>query len=124
MKHRPAYQEGVLWLAKTLIERDNYDNALRLLNQLEKDPNTFKDIRDQLAGVQAYYFIKRKDFPQAITYLEQAVEGSEDRNIRARYAYIKAQLQQRSGQNGAALASFEQVLKLSNIYDIEFSGTP
>lgn len=122
MKHRPAYQEGVLWLAKTLIERDNYDNALRLLNQLERDPNTFKDVRDQLAGVQAYYFIKRKDYPQAITYLEQAVEGDEDRNIRARFAYVKAQLQQRLGQSEAAYASFQEVLKLSNVYEMEFSA--
>lgn len=122
MKHRPAYQEGVLWLAKTLIERDNYDNALRLLSQLERDPNTFKDVRDQLAGVQAYYFIKRKNYPQAISYLEQAVESGVDRNERARFAYIKAQLQQRQGQNEAAYASFEEVLKLSNIYEMEFSA--
>ena len=122
MKHRPAYQEGVLWLAKTLIERDNYDNALRLLNQLERDPNTFDDVRDQLAGVQAYYFIKRKDYPQAITYLDQAVASNIDRNERARFAYIKAQLQQRMGQSQAAYASFEEVLKLSNIYELEFSA--
>lgn len=122
MKHRPAYQEGVLWLAKTLIERDNYDNALRLLNQLERDPNTFDDVRGQLAGVQAYYFIKRKDYPQAIDYLDQAVASDIDRNDRARFAYIKAQLQQRMGQSGAAYASFEEVLKLSNIYELEFSA--
>lgn len=122
LKHRPAYQEGVLWLAKTLIERDNYDNALRLLSQLERDPNTFDDVRDQLAGVQAYYFIKRKDYPQAIGFLEQAVASNLDRNDRARYAYIKAQLQQRIGQSGAAYASFEEVLKLSNIYELEFSA--
>lgn len=122
MKHRPAYQEGVLWLAKTLIERDNYDNALRLLSQLERDPNTFNDVRDQLAGVQAYYYLKRKDYPQAIAYLEQAVASNMDRNDRARFAYIKAQLQQRLGQSGAAYASFEEVLKLSNIYELEFSA--
>lgn len=122
MKHRPAYQEGVLWLAKTLIERDNYDNALRLLNQLERDPNTFNDVRDELAGVQAYYFIKRKDYPQAITYLEQAIDSGLDRNIRARFAYIKAQLHQRMGQGEAAYNTFDQVLKLSNIYELEFSA--
>lgn len=122
MKHRPAYQEGVLWLAKTLIERDNYDNALRLLSQLERDPNTFDDVRDQLAGVQAYYFLKRKDYPQAITYLEQAIASNIDRNERARFAYVKAQLQQRMGQSQAAYASFEEVLKLSNIYELEFSA--
>jgi tetratricopeptide (TPR) repeat protein len=122
MKHRPAYQEGVLWLAKTLIERDNYDNAQRLLNQLERDPNTFNDIRDQLAGVQAYYFIKRKDYPQAITYLDQAIESSLDRNVRARFAYIKAQLHQRMGQGEAAYNTFDQVLKLSNVYEMEFSA--
>lgn len=122
MKHRPAYQEGVLWLAKTLIERDNYDNALRLLNQLERDPNTFNDIRDQLYGVQAYYFIKRKDYPQAITYLDEAIESGLDRNLRARFAYIKAQLHQRMGQGEAAYNTFAQVLKLSNVYEMEFSA--
>ena len=42
MKHKPSYQEGVLWLAKTLIERDNYDGALRYMAQLDADQKTFK----------------------------------------------------------------------------------
>lgn len=122
LKHRPAYQEGVLWLAKTLIERDNYDNALRLLDQLESDPNTFDDVRAQLAGVKAYYHMKRKDYPQAIAYLERAIEEEKDRNTRARFAYIKAQLHQRQGQSEAAYAAYNDVLKLSNEYDMEFSA--
>ena len=37
LKHRPAFQEGRLWLARTLIERDNFDGAQLILSDLESD---------------------------------------------------------------------------------------
>jgi tetratricopeptide (TPR) repeat protein len=122
LKHRPAYQEGVLWLAKTLIERDNYEGALRYMARLERDPKTFSDIRSQLAALQAYYFLKRKDYTQAIAHLNKAVETEKDRKYKARYAFIIAQLYQRAGQGEQAYAAFEKVLDHNPDFEMAFSA--
>lgn len=122
MKHRPAYQEGLLWLAKTYIERDNPDGAIRILSQLEKDPKTFKDISAQTAAVMAHHYITLKKYAEAIPFLEKTIELGENRIERARFSYIKAQLNQKLGQNEAAYASFEQVVKYTDNYEMEFSA--
>lgn len=122
LKHRPAYQEGVLWLAKSLLARDNYDQAMRFMSQLERSPQTFKDIRSELAALQAHYYIVRKDYGQAITQLDIAIEEAPKRVLKARYAFIKAQIHQQLGQADEAYAAFQQSLKFRPAYEMEFSA--
>jgi len=45
VKHRPAFQEGRLWLAWTLIKRDNFDRAQIILEDLRANRGTFPDVR-------------------------------------------------------------------------------
>ena len=122
LKHRPAYQEGSLWLAKTLVERDNHDGARRLLNNLYQNPTTFADIRDEIAAVQAYLAIKERKYDLAITYLTDAVALSDNRLLRARFSYILAQLHQLNGNSQAAYAAFELVVKSHPSYEMTFSA--
>lgn len=109
-------------MAKTYIERDNPDAAIRILNQLEKDPKTFKDISAETAAVMAHHYIRLKKFAEAVPLLEKAIDLGENRAQRARFSYIKAQLNQKLGQNEAAYASFEQVVKYTDNYEMEFSA--
>lgn len=122
LKHRPAYQEGVLWLAKTLVARDNYDQAMRYMSQLERSPQTFNDIKSELAALQAHYFIVRKDYAQAIPQLDAAIEEAPRKVLKARYAFIKAQIHQKLGQADEAYAAFQQSLKFRPAYEMEFSA--
>lgn len=122
LKHRPAFQEGSLWLARTLVERDNHDGARRLLNNLYQNPTTFADIRDEIAAVQAYLAIKERKYDLAITYLTDAVALSDNRLLRARFSYILAQLHQLNGNSQAAYAAFEQVVKSHPSYEMAFSA--
>jgi len=122
MKHRPAFQEGQLWMARTYIEREAYDEAERLISKLEKDPATFKDVRRDLAPVKAHYHIKQKNYDQAVEPLKTAIELGKDRQLKARYAYILAQIYQQQGDNKASEIAFTQARKFSNSYDMEFSA--
>lgn len=122
LKHRPAYQEGMLWLAKTLIERDNYDGAHRLLNELQQNPATFDDVRRDLAAVQAYLAIKEKKYDYAITQLTEAADVARTAAERARLSYILAQLYQKTGNSQGAYAAFEQVVKNHPSYEMAFSA--
>lgn len=122
LQRPPAYQEGVLWLAKTLIERDNYEGAQRLITQLESNKGTYDEIRSELPALQAYLNLKLQNREFAIQNLEQAVEVANKRTEKARYAYILAQLHQLNGNSDAAYTAFDQVLKYSNDYEMEFSA--
>ncbi len=122
LKHRPCYQEGVLWLAKTYVKRDDYIRAEFLFEELAEAPNTFDDIKEQLAPAMADFYLQQKKYDEAVNPLTQAVEFSKDKNDKARYAFILAQIHQNAGRNSEALASFEQAKKYSNNYELEFSA--
>lgn len=122
IKHRPAYQESVLWLARTLIERENYSGAQRYMSQLERDPTTFKDIKEELSAVQAYYHLAQKDYERALNPLEKAIKLADKKKDKARYAYIIAQIHQEAGRGDAAYVSFEKVLKHGPEYEMEFGA--
>ncbi|MFT7452348.1 MAG: tetratricopeptide (TPR) repeat protein, partial [Patescibacteria group bacterium] len=121
LKHRPCHQEGLLWLARTYIERGEFDEAELLLNKLEYDAGTFDDIRKSVAPVRAHFFMTQKKYQQAVAPLEKAIANSKNKE-RGRYAYILGQIQQHLGNDGAAYAAFEQAVKFSPSYEMEFSS--
>lgn len=122
LKHRPAYQDAVLWLARTFIERKKFEDAQRMINQLERNPKTYEDIRRELAVVKANFHLKKGDFEQALPSLEEAIASATKRTEKARFAFIIAQLYQRAGRRGDAFAAFQRALKFGPPYDMEFSG--
>jgi tetratricopeptide (TPR) repeat protein len=121
-KHRPAFQESELWLAKTLIERDNFDGGLRILERLLENPKTYTEIRREAATVQAYAFLQRKNYERALPYLEDAIAATDDKKVRIRLTYIAGQLHQRAGRSTQAVAAFENVLKNTADYEMAFNA--
>lgn len=122
LKHKPAHQEGQLWLAKTLIERDRFGEAENLLRTLESNANTFKEVREEIYPVQAHSALSRGQTAASIEPLRKAVEVTGDRLLRARYAYILAQILERTNQHQEALATFDQVVKLRPDYEMSFNA--
>ncbi|MEL6142106.1 MAG: hypothetical protein AAFU67_10855, partial [Bacteroidota bacterium] len=66
LKHRPSFQEGRLWLAWTLIKRDNYDQAQLILDDLRNDRGTYADVRRVGLAVQAFLFLESNRPAEAI----------------------------------------------------------
>ncbi|MFQ5447922.1 MAG: tetratricopeptide repeat protein, partial [Saprospiraceae bacterium] len=122
IKHRPAYQEGLLWLARTYIERENWTNAERLLKQLETSASTYPDVRREVAKAKAHFYIRQKKYDQAVAPLERAIVLSKDHYMKARLSFILGQIHQQAHRSQAAYAAFEQVLKNQPIYEMEFSA--
>ncbi len=122
LKHEPCYREGLLWLAKTYIERESYPEAEAIINQLDRDPNTSEEVRAELDGVRAYMLIKQKQYESALPHLEKAAENTKDKEQRARFTYILAQLHQMAGRGETAYQYFEKALKYSTSYEMEFSS--
>ncbi len=122
LKHRPAYQEAMLWLARNHIEREFYEQAQNILMAMDKDPKTFKYIRREMAAVQAHFHLKQKNYNQALEPLKKALELAKEKTNKARYAYIIAQINQNEGRGDVALEYFDLALKYSTDYEMEFSS--
>ena len=122
LKHRPAYQEGRLWLAWTLVKRDNFEQAQLILEDLRANRGTFPEVRRKAMAVQAFLYLEKGDKESAIPYLEEAAVVAESRNERARYYYIAGQLQQELGNSSGAAASFEQAIAARPDYELELGA--
>lgn len=122
IKHRPSYQEAVLWLARTYIERENYAQAERLLKQLESSGSTYPDVRAEAMVAKAHFYIRQKKFDQAVPALESAIAQVKENPRKARLAFILGQIHQMAGRGSEAYAAFEQVLKYRPNYEMDFSA--
>ncbi len=122
IKHRPVYQEAVLWLARTYIERENYAQAERLLKQLESSSSTFPDVRAETMVAKAHFYIRQKKYDQAVPALESAIAQLKDNKRKARLTFILGQIHQMAGRGRDAYAAFEQVLKYRPNYEMDFSA--
>jgi tetratricopeptide (TPR) repeat protein len=122
VKHRPAFQDGRLWLAWTLIKRDNFERANLILEDLRADRGTFADVRRKAMAVQAFSYLQQNDLEQAIPFLEEAAAVAEERNERARFYYIAGQLYQELGQPAGAAAAFEQTIAARPNYELELGA--
>ena len=122
LKHQPAFQEIQLWYAKTLIERDKYIEAQRLLKSLNENPGLYKGIQKELPVVQAHLHIKLNNLPLAANHLRTAIDLEKNRALKARYAFVLGQIQQEIGNGEAAFVAFQESLKYSPDYEMQFSS--
>lgn len=122
LKRKPAYQEGLVWLARTYIEEQKFDEALSVMNKLLSNPKTFPHVMAQLNELRAYYFLKQKKYDLAIEPLQAAVASSKVKKDKARFTYIIAQIHQNNKRMNEALAAYRQVLKFQPSYEMEFNA--
>ncbi|MFT4565170.1 MAG: tetratricopeptide (TPR) repeat protein [Saprospiraceae bacterium] len=122
MKHRPAFFEGMLWLAQTYIARDRWIEANYFLTKLEKELGVPDDILSQLPALRADYFLEQKDYANALPALEQAIEVSKDRRLKARLSFILAQVYQMKGEVSKAFAAFEAVDKYKPDFEMSLQA--
>ena len=122
IKHRPVRQDAMLWLARTQIEREKFDEAQVWLKRLEKNPKLMKQIKGDLAAINAYYFLKKKNYEAAIEPLNNAIKLAKKRSQKVRYAYILAQIYQFANREQDAFAAYQRVIKLRPSYEMEFSA--
>lgn len=122
LKHKPCYQEGMVWLARTYIERQNYDNARMYIKQLENDPQTFPEILTQCAAAEAYSYLKQKNYSMAIHPLKRAAEMTKKRKEKARFYFILGQLFEITGNHNEAASTFEKVVKYHYSPEMDFQA--
>lgn len=116
---KTAYSEGMLWLAKTYIKRENWFASEILLEKLESGAVS-DDIKGDLPATFADLYIKQKRYAEAIPKLEEAIKKEDDRQLKARYSFIAGQISQIENNSSAALKYFADAKKYAKLPKMEF----
>ncbi len=122
IKHRPAYQEGMLWLARTYIERGRLTEAHRILTQMMESEGTYDDLRKDVALALAWLYLKENKPAEALPWIDEAIARTRRGPKKARYYFIKGQLLQGLGRNAEAAAAFEAVTRSGATYEMVFNA--
>lgn len=117
-----AFPESMVWYARTLVEREKYDESEFLIRDLQEDPFFPGYLKDDLAAAEAYLWIKQKKYDKALAPLEKAVAFAGKKKTKARLAYIMAQLYDLAGRHEDAYAAYNKVLNTSPKYEMEFNA--
>jgi tetratricopeptide (TPR) repeat protein len=118
-KDKTAYSEGMLWLAKVYIKRENWFSAEILLEKLESGAVS-DDIKSDLPATFASLYIKQQRYDEALVKLEQAIDLADDKQQKARYSFIGGQVTQLQNRSTKALKYFADAKKYSKDIKMEF----
>ena len=88
----PSRNDALVWQIRTFIEQEEYTDAAGLINTLQNDQNFPARLKAELEEVNAYWFYKQKMYDSAAIHLEKALSAAEDKQDKARWEYLLAQL--------------------------------
>lgn len=88
----PSRNESFLWLIKTYITNQEYPEAAGMIETLKNDPVFPERLKPQLHEMQAYWYYQQEMYDSAASYLEKAIPAAGNKEERARWEYLIAQL--------------------------------
>ena len=125
-KYNDITHTANLWLAKTYIETQQYPKAEALLQALivetAQNDKMPKYVRNNLELVLADYYIKQKQYDNAVKYLKGALLKNLNKETRVRAMFILGQIYEYQGDNRRAIEQFEAVIKKHPNYEMTFEA--
>ncbi|MBT8231419.1 MAG: tetratricopeptide repeat protein [Bacteroidia bacterium] len=121
-KNKTAYTEGLYWLARTYIETRSYTAADFAFKRLENTPGLSQEIENRIPAAKAHLYLRTKELDRALLELESAIELEGNRNKRARYAFIRAQIYEEKDDADQAYEEYRRARKFSTSYELDFNA--
>jgi len=115
-------KESTIWLARIYVETGNYTEANRLLKELDLSTGFTDKLREMYFTTLADMFIRQKRYEEAVDPLSEALNYTRGKRTKYRFTYLLAQLNERTGNSGAATNLYRDVVKMNPPYDVEFNA--
>lgn len=93
----PSRNDALIWLTRTMIEQGEIAESGGLINTLQNDPNLPKRLQNDLHEVTSYWFYKQAIYDSSAVHLEKALSNADNKQDRARWEFLLAQLYEMSG---------------------------
>ena len=94
---QPSRNEAFIWQIRNFLAQDQFTEAASLIVTLRNDPVFPERLHNDLEEVQAYWFYKQNMWDSAAAHLELALGNATNKQERARWEYLLAQLYELSG---------------------------
>lgn len=107
----PSRNDAILWLARTLIEQNEFAESGSLINTLQVDPNLPKRLRNDLDEVAAYWFFKQGNLDSTAKHLEKALSTADNKQDQSRWEFLLAQLYEKNGNFDKASSYYDKASK-------------
>ncbi|MEI9912985.1 MAG: tetratricopeptide repeat protein [Bacteroidota bacterium] len=98
----PSRNDAFIWQIRNFLAQDLFAESASLIITLKNDPAFPKRLDNDLDEVQAYWFYKQSMWDSAAAHLDKALTNATNRQERARWEYLLAQLYELSGQSKEA----------------------
>ena len=93
----PSRNDAFIWQIRNFLADDQFAEAASLIVTLRNDPHFPKRLNTDLNEVQAYWFYKQKMWDSSAAYLVKSLDNASNRQEKARWEYLAAQLFELSG---------------------------
>lgn len=111
IKHKLSRPEAIVWMAKCLIEKENYADAKSIISYGKALRKLTKKQRRDFYLVDAYYNTRRNDLSPAVEQLENAMLYFKKKKQKAYYEYLLAQIYERNNQPADAVDYYKKAGK-------------
>jgi tetratricopeptide (TPR) repeat protein len=107
----PSRNDALIWLSRTLIDKEEYSDAAGMLNILNADPNLPQRLKNDLEEVNAYWFYKQELYDSSAVHLEKALSNATTKQDRSRWEYLLGQMYEMGGQYDKASGYYAKASK-------------
>lgn len=115
--------EARIWMAKSYTAMGWFYEAEDVFHKIKIGASLPSELEGEYSAVYADFLIKKKEYAQAIPYLEKAIEGESDRYQKTRLKYLLGQIYANLGQKTKAYEAFERVKGMSTPYEFTFNSS-
>jgi tetratricopeptide (TPR) repeat protein len=118
----PIKYDAYIWMAKTYITDERYQNAQEVFDILDSDPWLPQKQKKYLELNKAYFYINQNKYEEAIPYLEEALMYNFPREKEIRYTYVLAQLYAETDKPVYAEKRFREVMRRHPSFEMAFNA--
>lgn len=118
---KDAVAQCQLWIVRAYAEMDWLYEAEQKLGQVKQEDLNWRNT-ELFSSVSADLLLKKKQYKEAIPFLEIALKQEKNKTNRIRFTYLLAQLYQRTGNKTAALSTFNKVIDMSPSFGMELNA--
>jgi len=105
----PSRNDAFIWQIRNFLAQDQLAEAASMIVTLRNDPVFPKRLHNDLHEVQSYWFYKQGMWDSAAAHLVLALDNATNKQEKARWEYLAAQLYEKSGQYKEAEKLYDKV---------------
>lgn len=121
-KDNDVFLNGLNWKARSLMQLNNYNAALKVLDSVVLILDTVKSEKAEPLATLAQMSINQLNYKKAIFYLEEAIKESNKIQSRTRWPFILAQLYEHEKEYDASLKYYTRVENSNAPFEMYFNA--